>query len=443
MNIAKENVDALNAVLKINIEPSDYEENLAKALANFRKNAKIDGFRPGKVPAGIINKMYRKPALVEEINKLVSEAISGYLKDSDTKVLGEPLSSESQTLIDWDNDTAFEFAFDLGLAPAVDIKLSKRDKVNYYTIAIDEEIRSSYITNYQRRFGKLTDVDTVEGKEDFLRGNLSQARGISIENAAFSLRQISNEEFKSQIAGKAKGDTFEFDVNEIFENETDRAALLNIKKEELANINPAFSFTITEIKNFENAEVNQELFDKAFGEGNVTSYDEFILKVDEEIRANLAKESDYKLHVDIRTKLIEKADLQLPEAFLKRWIYFINDGKFSQEDIEKDFASYADDIKWQIIREFFINNNKIEVSEEELIAAASEYASYQFAQYGMRNLPEEYITKYATDILQNKEERRRIVEKKFEDKVIENVKESIKVEDKEVSLKDFDKLFEK
>lgn len=271
MNIAKENVDALNAVLKINIEPSDYEENLAKALANFRKNAKIDGFRPGKVPAGIINKMYRKPALVEEINKLVSEAISGYLKDSDTKVLGEPLSSESQTLIDWDNDTAFEFAFDLGLAPAVDIKLSKRDKVNYYTIAIDEEIRSSYITNYQRRFGKLTDVDTVEGKEDFLRGNLSQAGGISIENAAFSLRQISNEEFKSQIAGKAKGDTFEFDVNEIFENETDRAALLNIKKEELANINPAFSFTITEIKNFENADVNQELFDKAFGEGNVTS----------------------------------------------------------------------------------------------------------------------------------------------------------------------------
>lgn len=443
MNIAKENVDALNAVLKISIEPSDYEENLAKALANFRKNAKIDGFRPGKVPAGIINKMYRKPALVEEINKLVSDAMASYIKDSEPKILGEPLASENQTPIDWDNDTAFEFTFDLGFTPTVDIKLSKRDKISYYTIAIDEEIRSSYITNYQRRFGKLTDVNTVEGKEDFLRGNLSQAGGISIENAAFSLRQISNEEFKGQIAGKAIGDTFELNVNEVFENETDRAALLNIQKEELGSINPEFSFTITEIKNFENAEVNQDLFDKAFGEGNVTSYDDFILKVDEEIRTNLVKESDYKLHVDIRTKLIEKADLQLPEAFLKRWIYAINEGKFSHEDIEKNFSSYADDIKWQIIKEYFVSNNKIEVSEEELISAASEYASYQFAQYGMRNLPEEYITKYANDILQNKEERRRIADKKFEDKVIEIVKESIKVEDKEVSLKDFDKLFEK
>lgn len=443
MNIAKENVDALNAVLKISIEPSDYEENLAKALANFRKNAKIDGFRPGKVPAGIINKMYRKPALVEEINKLVSDAMASYIKDSEPKILGEPLASENQTPIDWDNDTAFEFTFDLGFTPTVDIKLSKRDKISYYTIAIDEEIRSSYITNYQRRFGKLTDVNTVEGKEDFLRGNLSQAEGISIENAAFSLRQISNEEFKGQIAGKAIGDTFELNVNEVFENETDRAALLNIQKEELGSINPEFSFTITEIKNFENAEVNQDLFDKAFGEGNVTSYDDFILKVDEEIRTNLVKESDYKLHVDIRTKLIEKADLQLPEAFLKRWIYAINEGKFSHEDIEKNFSSYADDIKWQIIKEYFVSNNKIEVSEEELISAASEYASYQFAQYGMRNLPEEYITKYANDILQNKEERRRIADKKFEDKVIEIVKESIKVEDKEVSLKDFDKLFEK
>lgn len=443
MNIAKENVDALNAVLKISIEPSDYEENLAKALANFRKNAKIDGFRPGKVPAGIINKMYRKPALVEEINKLVSDAMASYIKDSEPKILGEPLASEKQTPIDWDNDTAFEFTFDLGFTPTVDIKLSKRDKISYYTIAIDEEIRSSYITNYQRRFGKLTDVNTVEGKEDFLRGNLSQAEGISIENAAFSLRQISNEEFKGQIAGKAIGDTFELNVNEVFENETDRAALLNIQKEELGSINPEFSFTITEIKNFENAEVNQDLFDKAFGEGNVTSYDDFILKVDEEIRTNLVKESDYKLHVDIRTKLIEKADLQLPEAFLKRWIYAINEGKFSHEDIEKNFSSYADDIKWQIIKEYFVSNNKIEVSEEELISAASEYASYQFAQYGMRNLPEEYITKYANDILQNKEERRRIADKKFEDKVIEIVKESIKVEDKEVSLKDFDKLFEK
>lgn len=443
MNIAKENVDALNAVLKINIEPSDYEENLAKALANFRRNAKIDGFRPGKVPAGIINKMYRKPALVEEINKLVSDAIANHLKESETKILGEPLPSESQAPIDWDKDSSYEFKFDLGLAPEVDIKLSKRDKVSYYTIAIDEEVRGQYITNYQRRYGKMSDVDVVEGKEDFLRGNLAQANGINIENAAFSLRTVSNENFKQSIAGKKKGDSFAINVNEIFENETDRAALLNIKKEELSSINPEFTFTIEEIKNFEDAEVNQELFDKAFGEGVVTSYDEFVSRVDEEIRANLVKESDYKLMVDIRTKLVEKANLQLPEAFLKRWIYVINEGKFTTEAIEKDFAGFAEDIKWQIIREHFVKANKIEVSEEELLTAASEYAAFQFAQYGMRNLPEEYITKYANDILQNKEERRRIVEKRFEDKVVASVKELIKVEDKEVSIKDFDKLFEK
>lgn len=443
MNIAKENVDALNAVLKINIEPSDYEGNLDKALANYRRNARIDGFRPGKVPAGIINKMYRKPALVDEINKLVSDSISNFLKESDTKILGEPLPSESQKAIDWDNDKAFEFCFDLGIAPAVDIKLTKRDKVNYYNIAIDDEMRNSYITSYQSRFGKMSDVDVAEGKEDFLRGNLSQADGLSIENAAFSLRQVAKDEIKAQFAGKKDGDTVEFNVNEAFENETDRAALLNVKKEELGAINPIFSFTITEIKNFEKAEVNQELYDKAFGEGNVKSYEEFVAKVDEEIRVNLAKEGDYKLLVDLREKLIDKADLQLPEEFLKRWIYVINEGKFTKEAIEKEFPAFAEDMKWQLIKEFFVTTNNIEVSEEELQAAAEEYAGYQFAQYGMRNLPQEYLTKYANDILQNKEERRRIVEKKFEDKVVAAAKELVKVEDKEVSAKDFDKLFEK
>lgn len=443
MNIAKENVDALNAVLKINIEPSDYEENLAKALANFRRNAKIDGFRPGKVPAGIINKMYRKPALVEEINKLISNAISSYLKDSDTKILGEPLPSESQADIDWDKESSYEFKFDLGLAPTVDIKLSKRDKVNYYTIAIDEDIRGQYIANYQRRYGSLADSDAIVGKEDFLRGTLAQADGITIENAAFSLRQVTNEDFKASIAGKVKGDSFSINVNEIFENATDRAALLNVSKEELENITPIFTFTVTEIKNFLESDVNQALFDKAFGEGVVTTHEDFIARVDEEIRANLSKESDYKLLVDIRTKLIEKAALEIPEAFLKRWIYTINEGKFTQDAIEKDFPAFAEDIKWQIIKEYVINEHKIEVSEEELLMAATEFAQYQFAQYGMNNLPEEYITKYANDILQNKEERRRIVEKRFEDKVVAAVKESIKVEDKEVGIKDFDKLFEK
>jgi trigger factor len=443
MNIAKENVDALNAVLKINIEPSDYEENLNKALANYRRNAKIDGFRPGKVPAGIINKMYRKPALVDEINKLVSESISNFLKESDTKILGEPLPSETQKPIDWDNDKSYEFCFDLGIAPAVDIKLTKRDKVNYYTIAIDDEIRESYISSYQSRFGKMSDVDVVEGKEDFLRGVLAQENGITIENAPFSLRQVAKDEIKALFAGKKIGDTVEVNVNEAFENETDRAALLNVKKEELASINPIFSFTIAEIKNFEKAEVNQELYNKAFGEGAVNTYEEFVAKIDEEVRVNLSKESDYKLLVDLRAKLIEKADLQIPEAFLKRWIYVINEGKFTHEAIEKDFPAFAEDIKWQLIKENFITNNSIEVSEEELQAAAEEYASYQFAQYGMRNLPQEYVSKYASDILQNKEERRRIVEKKFEDKVVAVAKEQLKVEDKEVSAKEFDKLFEK
>lgn len=443
MNIAKENVDALNAVLKINIEPNDYEENLNKSLANYRRNARIDGFRPGKVPAGVINKMYRKPALVDEINKLVSDSISNFLKESDTKILGEPLPSESQKAIDWDNDKAFEFCFDLGLAPAVEIKLTKRDKVHFYNIAIDDEMRDSYVSSYQSRFGKMSDVDTAAGQEDFLRGNLSQADGISIENAAFSLRQVAKDDVKAAFAGKKIGDTVEINVNEAFENETDRAALLNVKKEELGAINPVFNFTITEVKSFEKAEVNQELFDKAFGEGNVKTHEEFIAKVEEEIRENLKKEGDYKLLVDLREKLIDKADLQLPEAFLKRWLFVINEGKFTQEAIDKDYPSIAQDIKWQLVKDFFIRANNIEVSDEEVQSAAEEFASYQFAQYGMRNLPEEYVSKYASDLLQNKEERRRIIEKKFEDKVVAVAKEHVKVEDKEVSASEFDKLFEK
>lgn len=442
MNIVKENVDALNAVLKINIEPSDYQANLEKALANIRKNARIDGFRPGKVPAGVINKMYGKSALVDEINKMVSEAITNFLKESDLKIIGEPLPSENQPPIDWENATSFEFLYDLGVAPEVDIKLSKRDKVNYYTIAIDDEMRNAYIASYQRRFGKMSDVNAVVGTEDFLRGTLYQPDGITVENAAISLRNIANDQIKDQFANKNIGDSLEINVNEAFANETDRAALLNVNKNELANINPIFTFTISEIKNFENAEVNEELFAKAFGE-EVKTYDEFLSRIDNEIRANLSKDSDYKLMVDIREKLIEKAALKLPNEFLKRWLYLINEGKFSHEAIEKDYPSVEENIKWQLISEFFIKTNNIEVKEEEILDAAAEFASYQFAQYGMKNLPEEYVTKYAADILQNKEERRRMTDKVFEDKVIAVVKEAIKVEDKEVSSKEFDKLFEK
>jgi len=449
MNIVKENVEGLNEVLKVTVEQGDYQDRVAKALNDHRKKAKIDGFRPGMVPVGIINKLYRKPVMAEEINKLVAEAISKYIYEEKIKLLGEPMPSEAhQKAIDWDNDTTFEFAFDLGLAPTIDLKISGKDKFPYYEIKIDQEIHESYITSYRRRYGKMLPGD-IAGEEDVMRGKVEQLgpdgnpleNGVTVDDAFVSLKIITDAEQKAKFVGSRAGDIIDFDIRKTFTNDTDLAAMLKIDKEAVASLTPDFRFIPTEVRSFQDSEINQEFFDKIYGEGVVNSEAEFNQRVDADIRSNLTRESDFKFMLDVKEKLMEKTKIELPNNFLKRWLFAINDGKFTVEQIDKDFEHFANDLKWQLIRDTFAVEKQIKISEEDVLEKAKEFALDQFKNYGFLNVPDSEVENFAHRILSNKEEDKRIREKLVEDKVIEEIKAIVKLDVKEITTKEFDKLF--
>lgn len=448
MSITRENIDELNAVLKVKIVKDDYEARVTELLKDHSKKAQMPGFRPGKVPFGLIKKMYGTSVLVEEVNKLISESLTKYITDEKINILGEPLPKEGQ-MIDWETQTDFELDFEIGLSPEVEVKLTKKDKVVYYNIAVDDKLKENYVKNYTRRFGNFEIADVVE-EDEMLIGNLNQAddkgnvleEGISKEQSTLSLNILKDKEIKDLFKGAKLNDIVTFDVKKAFPNDTEIASLIGIEKEEVAAIEPNFQFTITEIKRFIEHELNQDLFDQVYGKDTVKTVKEFEAKVVEEIKENFAKDSDYRLVIDTRDKLVSKFNPQLPEEFLKRWLFEINKEKFTLEDIEKDFPSFVKDLQWQIIKNTIIKEQDIKVEQEEVQASAKTYALMQFQQYGMFDMPEEQLEGYANEILKNQEEANKLYEKIFEDKVVDYVKELIKIDEKEIALDDFNKLFE-
>ena len=450
MNITRENIDNLNAVLKIEIEKSDYEDRVKKILADYRKKAVIKGFRPGKVPAGMINKMYGKPVLVDEVNKLLSESVANYIKDENLNILGEPLPSENdQKHIDWDSDDVFEFKIDVALVPEFELKLTNKDKIPYYEIKVDDKLIETYTDSYQRRFGQMIPADKLQEKEMFKAslqqldavGNIDE-EGITHDEGVLSLDRIQDDTIKKELTGAKVGDVINLNIKKALQNDTEISSLLHIKKEEVEELSPEFQLIIKEITKFEKAIVNQELFDKVYGEGNVKSEEEFYTRIKEEIKTNLAQESDYKFRMDAKNELIKKHEFELPTEFLKRWLLASNEGKVSKEDLEKDFGGFEEDLKWQLIKNKISKENELKVSEEEIKDFAREVARGQYRQYGLSDVPDEHLDNFVTEILSRDEERRKIVERKHEDKVVDHVKETVKLDKKEISSEKFKKLVE-
>jgi trigger factor len=445
MNIIKENIDDLNALLKIEIKKADYEENVEKALKDYRKKANIKGFRPGMVPIGLVKKMYGKPVLLDEVNKLISESIHKYLHDEKLEILGDPLPKEDdQELINFDTKEDFTFTFELGLTPQFEIKISKKNKVNYYQITVDEKMKNDYISNYTRRFGEFKRSEKSEEK-DMLKGDIAELdaseEGLKAENTTLSIDIMKDEKIKKLFIGRKIGDEIDFDLRKALPNDFEIAGILNKKKEEVADVNGKFRFIIKEINRFEPAEIGQELFNKVYGEGIVNSEDEFMTRVGDEIISNLKRESDYKVNLDIKKLVIEKTDFSLPEAFLKKWLLKVNE-KTTEEQIEKEFESFRGDLKWQLIRNKVAKENEIKISEEELVAEAANITRYQFQQYGLFYATDEQIGNYAKEMLKREEDAKRIAEKILEEKAIEILKEVVKLEEKKISADDFNKLFE-
>ena len=449
MNITKENIDDLNAVLKIKIEKTDYEDKVETVLKDYRKKATIKGFRPGMVPIGLIKKMYGKAVQIDEINKIVTENIQKYITDEKLEILGDPLPKvDEQDKIDFDTQQDFTFSFELGLTPLFELKLSKKNKVNQYDIIVDEKMRSQYLENYTRRYGELKKAEQIEEK-DVVKGRIEAIdengnvipEGPSVEETSLGIDIIKDEKIKKEFIGKNIHDTIDFDLKKAFPNDTEIAGILHKKKEEVADLGANYRFTVNEISRFYPAELGKELFDKIFGEGVINSEEEFMKKIEEEIVANLKRESDFKLMMDIKNMTMEKTDFQLPEEFLKKWLLRVNE-KSTAEQIEKEFDSFSKDLKWQLIRNKVARDNEVKISEEELQKEAENITRYQFQQYGLFYTTDEQIANYAKETLKRDEDAKRIADKILDEKVILLIKELVKLEDKSVTTEEFNKLFE-
>ncbi|MDR0660123.1 MAG: trigger factor [Prevotellaceae bacterium] len=445
MNVVQQPLGEQTAVLKVEVSKSDYQDKVKKTLNDYRRKANINGFRPGMAPMSMIQKMYGHSVLIDEINKLVSDALNDHITNEKLNILGEPIPyEEGQPPIDWENQEDFEFNYEIGISPEIEVKLSKRDKLPKYVISVSEEDKQRQLENIMQRYGKFVDAEEA-GEDDLLKVDLTQEgeNVLNVEDTYISLKVLTDAKLKKPFIGKKVGDVVKVDAKKTFTNEADLAALLKVKKEELENINPKFTATIKEVRHFENAELNQELFDKLYGEGVVTSEEEMMERIDGEIRRAYDEESEYKLLLDAKEKLIKKAKIDLAEDFLKRWLLIINEGKITQEQIDQEFEHFADDLRWQLIKDSIGKAQEIKIEEPDIMEHAKRMARYQFVQYGLNNMPDEHMENFAKRLLEDQKQLKGIVEKVYEDKVIGYVKNAVNLEEKEISIEDFGKLFEK
>ncbi|MBQ8779800.1 MAG: trigger factor [Alistipes sp.] len=437
MKITREQRELGTSILKVVVGEQDYGEAVEKMLRDYKRKANIPGFRPGMVPMGVVRKMYGKGAVAEQSYRVASNSVFEYLQKEGIDYVGDVIPSDEQGDFDFENNTEHEFIFEIGEAPKVEVELSAKDKLTYNKIKVDKKMLAAYKDNYLRRYGRLVDVEKVK-KDEALTVVLDNG-DIQVDDAYVGLISMSDEERKPFI-GKKVGAKMEVDVNELYKTASQRAAILKVKEEELESINPKFSLEIKQIRQFANPELNEEFFKMAFPAGNITSEEELDAFLSAEVDTELSREADYLFANTVRKFLVEKAALQMPTEFLKRWLYVINEGKFTKEDIEKDFDGFVQMFTWNYLQKHFIQAADLKVAQEEVEAEAKEFAKAQFAQYGMPSAPEEMIANFSKQILENKEQAQKIYEKLYEMKVVEYVKSQVKVTTKAVSSEDFAKL---
>ncbi len=450
MNVSLKNNDAVSGIVKLEIVKADYEERVDKSLRSLRQKVNMPGFRKGMVPLGMVKKMYGKSVLVDEINKLVSENLFKYIRENDLHILGEPMPNETeQKPLDFDKGEDFEFCFDIALAPVINIELSKDDKVPFYEVKIDDEMLNNQIQAYRSNFGSYEKVEEVEEK-DLLKGTVAELEngspkegGIVVEDAVLMPMYIKNEEEKAKFIGAKLNSVVVFNPNKAYEGaEAEIASFLKIDKEKVAETTGDFSFEIKEISRHKDAEMNQELFDKVFGENEVSSEEEFKNKIKEALAEQFAPQSDFKFLTDIRDRLVEKAgELHFAEDLLKRWLLAANE-KNTKEKIDEDFPKILQDLKYQLVKDDLVKKNNLKVEDADVESFAKRVAKAQFAQYGMLSVPEDVLDNYAKDMLKNKQTLQNVVDRAIEEKLAAWLKEQVELEVKEVSADEFSKLFE-
>ena len=451
MQISKTSIDELNIVVKITIEKQDYEATVNETLKDYRKKANMPGFRKGMVPAGLIKKMYGKSALAEEVNKLLSHELTKYIADEKLDILGEPLPSLTEkAIVDFNSDADFVFAFDLGLSPEIKPDFEKIGKLPYYEITVDSQLIDNQLDGYSKRFGENVPAEIV-GENETVNGDFAQldAKGIIVEGGIasqgvqVSVQLIKEDAVKALFIGAKVGDVVKFNPRLALANDHEVTHLLKVKDDQIDSVDCDFNFTIKAINTFVAAEINEDLIKKVYGDNTeVKTIDEMRERIHTELKTNLLYSSNYRFLIDAKEALTNAVAMKLPDEFLKRWLVETNE-KVTAEQIEDEFVNFHKDLEWTLIKNKLAKENEIRVEESDIAAMAREMAQMQFLQYGMANVPEEYLNNYANSILQNKEQKQKMAEKKIEDKILEFIKEKSGLNFKQVTQKEFDDLFEK
>lgn len=448
MKISFENPDKVNGLLTLTVETADFQERVNKTLKDYRKKANVPGFRPGMVPMGMIKKQFGEAVKAEEINKLIGEEIYKYVNDNKIKMLGEPMASESQVPVDSSKDAPYEFKFDIAVAPEFKVELSDKDTVDFYTIKVDDDLVNRQIDMFASRAGHYDKVEEYQAN-DMLKGDIreldengnTKEGGITVEGAVLMPEYIKVEDQKKLFDGAKLGDIITFNPKKAYpESDVEISSLLKVKKEEVAELTSDFSFQITEISRFVKSEINQELFDSVYGKDEVKDEKAFREKIAEGLSAQLVNDSDYKFLVDVRKYLENKVgELTFPDALLKK-IMLNNNKDKGEKFVEDNYAQSIKELTWHLIREQLVEANGIKIDDNDIKETAKEAARAQFAQYGMTNIPEEYIDNYANDMLKKREYVDSLVDRSIDRKLTAVLKNVVKLEQKEATLDEFNEM---
>ncbi len=454
MNISFENPDKVNGLLTITVEEADFKDTVEKTLKSYRKKANIAGFRPGMVPMGLIKRQFGASVRYEAVNKFVGEQLFKYVKDNNIQMLGEPLPSGKQNeAVDLEKPAPYTFVFDVAVAPEFKIELNGKNKIDYYNIAVDDKLIDEQVEMFANRFGQRVNVESYEAeKNDLLKGDLreldaegnTKEGGITVEGVVLGPQYIKVEEQKSLFNGAKVGDIVTFNPRKAYpESDAELAAMLKLDREVAKDVESDFSYQITEINRFQKAETNQELFDQVFGKDEVKSVEDFRSKIAEMVKPQLAVNSDYKFMTDLREYTEKKVgNLTWPDAILKR-VMLLNNKDKGEEFVEKNYAESIKQLEWHLIKEKLVAQFGIKVEDADIKAVAIETARMQFAQYGMTNIPDEYIANYADELLKKRESVDGFVDRAVEKKLAAAVKAVVNLNEVEITLDKFNEMLSK
>ncbi len=444
MNVSRQEIDALNSILTVEVAKEDYAGKVKSTLDNYRKTAKIPGFRPGHVPAGLIQKQYGKGVLAEELNKLVNDALNNYIQSNNLSILGNPIPKEgSEVRGDFDQPDTFSFEYEIGLSPVIELPISNKSKFTYHKVKIDDKLLDNQIDDLRRRYGKLVSAEKVEERDMILAqfvelnedGSIKE--GGIMHSSTISMEFVEDKKVKKQLLGKGIADKVNVDPSTVSRGGKDTASMLGVDESRLPEISNLFQMTINEIKRMELAELTQDLYDRLFGPGAISDEKALRSRIADDLSKMFANDSDRLLTRDVYTELVDKTKVELPDVFLKRWIKLSNEKPLTDEQIENEYPSYVNGLKWQLIQSTIFRTNDIKLENQEVIDFTKGLLVNNYAQYGIPAPEDQELTSSALQVLGNKEEANRIYDMLAEQKLTDYFKATVKLSEKELPYDDF------